>query len=132
MLKICQECEEKCNDFDGLDVGTDYCLHGPGVAQAGPAKGVELSLLCAEALDCFYTSKCNAPGHDIVECYCGTSGTACPTGGANGPCVPEVESSAETAAYADITARFGDATYALGRAALVMQCYNMYCPEKCF
>ncbi len=135
MLKVCDACETKCKrwvlveDGSALGFGTDYCLHGPGVAQAGPAKSVEISVLCGELLDCMVRSDCYKK--DMGDCYCGTSGVACQTGGANGVCLDEFEAAAESDQYGDIGARFADPTFALGRADYVMECYRAECPQEC-
>ena len=133
-VMLCKACEEQCKTYAGDPLmGTEDCLHGPGVAQAGPAKSVELSVLCTELLSCFISTQCGPPTHDHVDCYCGTSGAACQTpGGANGPCVAEIEAAAESSDYAAIGTRFDDPWFALGRAVSVINCYRDFCPTTCF
>src|SRR6185369_11523866 len=132
--KLCAACAEQCKVIAGDPLlGTDGCLNGPGVAQAGPAKSVALSVLCTELLSCLISSKCVSPAHDISECYCGMAAAECQTpGGAKGPCVSEIEAAAESDDSVDITGRFGDPSYALGRAKTVMDCYAENCPTTCF
>ncbi len=134
-LKVCAACQEECAIYGGdPGTGVDACLNGPGVAQAGPAKSEKLSVLCAETLDCFLTSKCVTPAQqDPTACYCG-SNASCQLSGMNpmGQCVAEIEASAESAEFGRITERLGDPAYALGRAALVMACYIQNCPTECF
>ncbi len=136
-LKVCDACEAKCKRWAAADgaspypmgLGTDLCLNGPGIAQAGPAKSVELSVLCAELLSCMVTSDCYRAQFD--DCYCGTSGVACQTGGANGLCRDEIEAAAESDQIGLIGEHLSDIAYAVGRASMVEQCYRTECPSEC-
>jgi hypothetical protein len=129
----CDACEEQCSNWMGLGLGTDNCLNGPGVAQGGPAESFPLSLLCAELLDCMLRSGCHygPSGLSEVDCYCGTAGDQCQSGAANGVCREAVEAAAESTDFGDIGARFGSPDYALGRAVIVVQCYDAECPAEC-
>jgi hypothetical protein len=132
-LQICQACEEKCNKWNGDPVvGTDGCLNMPGVAQAGPAKSVELSVLCAELLDCMLRTSCPTLTTDgETACYC-TNAFTCQMTGGNGLCVDEIEAAAESDDYAIIGMRLGDPSYAVGRAVLASTCYREECPGVCY
>lgn len=137
MLKVCDACATQCEHYAGSEHGTDECLHGAGVAEAGPAKGVAKSVLCAELLDCFVRTKCVPFDPSMVSqafdhCYCGDAGFACQTGSPKGPCVAQIEAAAESASFGDIGTRIGDPSYAAGRANLVEECYLSECPTTCF
>ncbi len=68
-----------------------------------------------------------------MACYCGTAELlACGTGGANGPCISEVEEAAGPSEDPiQINMRQSDPNYALGRANLLGACGVTQCPDVC-
>jgi hypothetical protein len=70
---------------------------------------------------------------DGMPCYCGTADLgSCAVGGANGPCIPEVEQAAGPSTDPiQIAQRQRDSTYALGRANLLGACSIRECPDVC-
>jgi hypothetical protein len=119
----CSSCiaTEGFDDFD--------CLNETGNAMAGPAAGQPRQRLCYELLDCVYDTNCAAA--DPIDCYCGTSGAACQTGGANGLCRAEIERSFESTAFGDIAARFGDPSFAGGVAIIRVDGSRAACGSAC-
>ncbi len=116
-----------CVDTAGL--GAFDCATLTGNAAAGPAAGQPLKNLCYKLLDCMYDTKCAAA--DPVDCYCGTSGTACQTGGGNGKCKAEIEASLETTLFGDIGARIGDPSTAGGTAVVRLDGARSACGATC-
>jgi hypothetical protein len=132
VLMKCDACEAQCADWQQTGYGTELCFEGPGTAQGGPAESFPLALLCGELVDCMLETGCAKAAGELVDCYCGTSGTACQTaGGANGECKDQIEAAAESTDFGDIGARFGDPLFALGRAQIVFDCYRAECPVEC-
>jgi hypothetical protein len=105
------------------------CLNEVGNAAGGPAAGVSRQLLCYQLLDCMYDTNCASA--DPVDCYCGTSGAACQTGGANGLCRTEIERSLESTAFGDIGARIGDPSFAGGVAVIRVDGSRSACGATC-
>jgi len=105
------------------------CLNETGNALAGPAAGQSRQSLCYKLLDCMYDTNCAAA--DPVDCYCGTSGAACQTGGANGLCRTEIEGSLESTAFGDIGARIGDPSFAGGVAVTRVDGSRTDCGVTC-
>jgi hypothetical protein len=70
---------------------------------------------------------------DGMPCYCGTADLgSCAVGGANGPCIPEVEQGAGPSTDPiQIAQRQRDPAYALGRANLLGACSIRECPDVC-
>jgi hypothetical protein len=116
-----------CVEGEGL--GIFDCSTLTGNAAAGPASGQALKGLCYKLLDCMYDTNCAAA--DPVDCYCGNSGAACQTGGANGKCRAEVEASLESTAFADIGARIGDPSFAGGVAVVRVDSSRSACGATC-
>ncbi len=109
------------SDFD--------CANETGNAAAGPAAGQPLKALCYKVLDCIYDTKCAAT--DSFDCYCGTSGAACQTGGGNGLCRTELEAALESTAFGDVGSRFGDPSYAGGVAIVRVDGARDMCDATC-
>jgi hypothetical protein len=100
--------------------------------------------LCQTASACMRTgtvagAPCNNSG-DTGTCFCGTSGTACSTGGANGPCLAEITAAAgrnvvtgvtDSPGPAVIIQRYGSPEYAIGRAANIQSVAGAFCPAEC-
>ena len=100
--------------------------------------------LCQTASACMRSGTvagalCNNMG-DTGTCFCGTSGTACSTGGANGPCVAEITAAAgrnvvtlvtDSPGPAVIIQRYGLPEYAIGRAANIQSVAGAFCPAEC-
>ncbi len=129
--KACQYIESaaciSCVNSAGL--GYFDCANLTGVALAGPGAGRPLKTLCYDFLDCMYDTNCAAA--DLVDCYCGTSGTACQTGGGNGKCRAEIEASLETTLFGDIGARIGDPIFAGGVAVVRVDGSRDACGAVC-
>ena len=116
---------------------TDGCCNIVGDATA-------LSL-CQAASACMRTgtvagAPCNNSG-DTGTCFCGSSGPACATGGADGPCVAQVTAAAgrnwvtgvtDSPGPAVIIQRYGNPDYALGRAANIQSVAGAFCPADCY
>ena len=116
-----------CIGEEGL--GAFDCALETGNALAGPAAGTPKLELCQILLGCTYATNCAAA--DPVDCYCGTSGAACQTGGANGDCRAEIEASLESTAFGEIGARIGDPSYAGGVAVVRVDGARAGCGEIC-
>jgi hypothetical protein len=114
---------------EGAGLGAFDCSTLTGNAAAGPASGQPLKALCYKLLDCMYDTNCAAA--DPVDCYCGNSGAACQTGGANGKCRAEIEASLETTAFADVGARIGDPSFAGGVAVVRVDSARSACGSTC-
>jgi hypothetical protein len=95
------------------------CFMSPGVAAAGPAKGMPRAALCQAVLDCVHTTHCNAL--QDLDCWCGigADAMACltPSFPRNGPCKQVIENAAETTNADTLPERYYDwMGYALGAA----------------
>ena len=110
-------------------VGDFDCGTLTGNAAAGPGAGQSRSSLCYKLLDCIYDTNCGAA--DSFDCYCGTSGAACQTGGANGKCRAEIEASLESTAFGDIGTRLGDPGFAGGTAVVRVDGSRDTCGTVC-
>jgi hypothetical protein len=67
-----------------------------------------------------------------LACYCGTSGTACFSGGRNGPCAAIMEAGLETTDGATIAARFTNPEFGGGLADLRITTDWDNCRAECF
>jgi hypothetical protein len=100
--------------------------------------------LCQAASACMRSglvggAPCNVGG-DTGTCFCGTSGSTCGSGGANGPCADQIMAAAgrnhvthvtDAATPAQVLMRFGDQDYALGRASGIQAVAGAVCPAEC-
>ncbi len=116
-----------CITVAGL--GDFDCATMTGNALSGPAAGQPKSQLCFKLLDCMYDTQCAQA--DPVDCYCGTSGIACQTGGGTGLCRAEIEASLETTLFGDVGARIGDPSFAGGTAVVRLDGARAMCGEVC-
>ena len=96
--------------------------------------------LCEDAYACFVSpvTNCLRPGGagDALACWCGTNPTTCVTSNspptqANGPCLAQVFAAAKSMDAPTINARFVDAAYPLGHAAILLQCRASFCAVEC-
>jgi cysteine-rich repeat protein len=104
------------------------CLNcrSQSVACYGSANAT-LNARCEAMVACGRDEGCAGP-----ECYCGTaSDFLCFLGGANGPCIPEVESAADTRDPLTIELRSMDTDFALGRANALASCARAQCATAC-
>jgi hypothetical protein len=104
------------------------CFDAEDVAAAGPAAGTSRGALCAAVVLCGATTGCTGQ-----DCYCGAGVglIACATGGAQGPCMSEIEAAAETTDPLTIATRQTDTSFALGRANAVGECAEGNCAAQC-
>src|SRR5262249_12588849 len=101
--------------------------------------------LCQAASDCMRAGGppvgvCNLGG-DTTPCYCGNRFATCDQPGqANGPCVAPITAAAgrnvlthvtDSPTIAQVLARYGDPTYAIGRAAEIQAIAGAFCPAEC-
>jgi hypothetical protein len=101
--------------------------------------------LCQTAAACMRAGgppvgACNMIG-DVTSCFCGTNQATCEVAGQpNGPCVSPITAAAarnvvtmttDAPSVAQVLARYGDPSYALGRAANVHFIAGAFCPIEC-
>ena len=96
------------------------------------------AMLCQAASACM--RPCNQEG-DTTLCYCGTNAATCDQAGKpNGPCVAQINAAAgrnlatmitDVPTPAQVLSRFGDPSYALGRAANIQAVAGAFCPVEC-
>ena len=96
--------------------------------------------LCQAASACIRGNMCNNLG-DTTSCYCGTHAATCDTNGQpNGPCVSEISAAAgrninthatDTPTAAQVEARYGDPSFAIGRAVNIQNVAGAFCTTEC-
>ena len=93
--------------------------------------------LCEDLYECFTdpAHDCTLQG-DPLKCWCGTNPTTCLTDtkgptAPNGVCAKLLYQAAKTTDPTKIRERFGDATFALGRAVNLTTCRGGFCGKEC-
>jgi hypothetical protein len=124
---LCEECEQQCRVDYGYDT-IAACLEMPGVASAGGGKDLPLGQLCGEMVSCVLETGCFENG-DLLPCYCGAESTCAAP---NGACATEMKWAAEGNDLSAVESRFMDGAYAIGRAATLLDCYYIFCPDQCY
>jgi cysteine-rich repeat protein len=148
----CDDGNVAAGDGCGPDCKTEslaeQCSAG---ARAGAARGSDACAACvcdacaAEAIACFAPVEAGAAeecaavvdcgiehGCSGTDCFCGTAGLlACVRGGANGPCVREIQAASGSQSVSDVMARSADAEYPIGRANALALCREKSCAEAC-
>jgi hypothetical protein len=82
---------------------------------------------CEAVITCGQENGCTNP-----SCYCGTADQfTCLLGGANGPCIPEIEAAAGSSNPWTILDRSANTNYPLGRANALVDCATVECPTEC-
>jgi hypothetical protein len=100
--------------------------------------------LCQVAAACMRAGGATGPcvvNGDVSACFCGTNSLTCDNPGqANGPCASQMTAAAgrnvvtmatDSPTPAQVIARQGDSTYALGRASNIINDAGLYCPAEC-
>ena len=126
VVGACQKCEaELCRN------------QGAYLSMGALAPRCYSSESCRAVLDCVRRTKCAEPPHfSGLECYCGTAAeAACLTrgeGGANGPCMAEIEEAVGESDPASVVPKLYDLSYLSGVAMHLTLCRNYYCSKPCF
>ncbi len=128
----CQNCgatmvEDCASLAAGCNVLGTTAETGPGLAPLGTPR----AWLCNEVLDCIRDTGCAII--NPLDCYCGNAtADQCLQGQGNGVCRHVIERGLETPLFADIEARFQNATFGGGWAIARVNCEQAFCPTQCF
>lgn len=112
----CDHCEQRfCTRMNGRNYIKD-CTSGKGSKE------------CMAFVECAERTRCHL--EETARCYCGeVSLLECMEQGGTGPCVKEVEAAAESRNPKEISLRFADSRYAVGRAFSLISCKRNHCPK---
>lgn len=113
----CDQCEQRiCTKVNGINL-MERCRDGEHSGQ------------CKAVMECAEKTKCAQK--KSLDCYCGPDADPlkCVSEGGKGPCAEAIEKAALTKDPKEISARYGDPKYALGRAVTLLDCRRAYCPK---
>jgi hypothetical protein len=112
----CDECEQRiCTKVNGKNFVED-CYEG------------NRADLCKAVMQCAEKTKCARKRS--LDCYCGSANAAeCVSEGGKGPCREDIEKAALTKDPKEISLRYADPQYAVGRAVTLIDCKRAYCPK---
>jgi len=127
--------------LDCAEASCSAYVHGcdtiRGAAADGPAKGTPKSALCAETLQCMFSTQCGTK--DVSLCYCGPPAiTGDPSdcyrfpASNTGACKTTLEGAAESTIPETVVTSFSDTSKGSGWALLLLQCLNDNRCRTCF
>jgi hypothetical protein len=109
----------------------DECYFSSDTTAAGGSR----QDLCADLVDCVRSSKCASGPTGTDACLCGSVSTETCLAGTfeqtTGPCRTQIAAASESATIVDISQRFVDPTYAVGRAFRLIACDKAKCADTC-
>ncbi len=115
-----------CTTCEQENIASGECAAGAGCdSLAGTDKD-----LCLALLSCIRSTGCWK--RNVTDCLCGTAtGTTCATGGANGPCLAQVQAATKSTSPVTNGTLLNSLTVPSGHATQLVVCDKNHCATEC-